>query len=88
MNVDVFAWAPSMPLGMWDDKEWAYQVLQDEWIERLRAAGGRRLPGPINVRVMHFGYIDDDSLEEVIMCNDGPGITYVVVRVTGPAMSP
>jgi hypothetical protein len=73
---------------MFDDKDWLYSAVIDEWAFRLRQAGGKRIPGPVQVKVMHFGYIDDDTMEEVMALEINPNWTYAVVRVSGPAMSP
>jgi len=88
MQADTFAWSPPIPRDVFNDKDWLYQVLTDEWVFRLHQAGGKRMPGPVQVKVMHFGYIDDDSMEEVITLEINPNWTYAVVRVSGPAVRP
>lgn len=88
MQIDTFAWAPPIPREMYGDKDWLYTTVIDEWIVRLQAAGGKRIPGPVQVKTMHFGYIDDNTMEEVMSLKINPNWTYAVVRVTGPAMSP
>jgi len=88
MQADIFAWAPPIPRDVFEDKDWLYQVVMDEWVFRLQQARGRRISGPIQVKVMHFGYIDDDTMEEVVTLEINPNWTYAVVRVSGPAMSP
>jgi len=88
MQTDTFAWAPPIPRAVYEDKDWLYRVVTDEWAFRLQQAGGRRIPGPIQVKVMHFGYIDDDTMEEVKTLKVNPNWTYAVVRVSGPAVRP
>ena len=88
MQDDRFAWAPNIPREMFEDKEFLYSVLPAEWEQLLREAGGIRLPGPVHMQVMEYGYIDDDSLEPVIMDVYNVRVRFVVVRVIGPAMRP
>jgi hypothetical protein len=88
MEIDTFAWAPPIPRAVFEDKDWLYPAVMDEWAFRLQQAGGKRIPGPLHVKVMHFGYIDDNTMEEVMTLKIKQNWTYAVVRVTGPAMKP
>lgn len=86
MQIDTFAWASEIPREMYSDKDWLYSVVTEEWHVRLQHAGGNRIPGPIQIKTMHFGYIDDNILREVMTLERNPNWTYAVVRVTGPAI--
>lgn len=88
MDIDTFVWMCPVPRGMWEDKVWAYSTVQMVWREQLHKARGHRLPGPLQVKVMHWGYIDGNSMEEVILQGKTPLATFVLVRVVGPALTP
>ena len=88
MKIDTFVCAPHVPRDIFDDKELLYGVLLAEWEHRLRESGGIRLPGPLCMKIMQYGLIDDDSLEPVIFDKDFVRIQFVVVRITGPVMAP
>jgi hypothetical protein len=55
----------------------------------LDEVNGTRVTGPLHVKVMGFGYIDDMSMQEVFVGTElSPLWTYAVVRAVGPAMAP
>ncbi len=88
MEIDTFAWGADIPRDMYEDKDWLYEAVLGEWHARLQYARGIRIPGPIQIKTVHFGYIDDNTMEEVMSLEINPNWTYAVVRVTGPAMKP
>jgi hypothetical protein len=71
---------------MFEDKEFLYSVLPAEWENMVREYDGVRLPGPVNIQAIEYGGIDDQSGQEIVMRPDSPLWTYVIVRISGPAM--
>lgn len=89
MDTDIFGWAAPIPRQLYLDKPALYSIVMGELEGRLRDAGGIRLPGPIRVRILQFGYIDDDSMLEVLVKTElSPLWTYAVVHVSCPAVKP
>jgi hypothetical protein len=87
MELDIFAWGSSIPRTLYLDKEALYSIVQDAWDMSLGEVNGVRIPGPLHVKITGFGYIDDDSMKEVLVRTElSPTWTYAIVRVTGPAM--
>lgn len=89
MSVDTFAWAPLIPRHLYLDKPALYDIIIGEFEYRLQDAGGIRIPGPIRMRFLQFGYIDDDSMQEIIVGTElNPLWTFAVVHVSCPAVKP
>lgn len=86
---DTFAWAAPIPRQLYLDKPALYDIAIGEFEGRLQDAGGIRMPGPIRFRILQFCYIDDDSMQEVIVGTElSPLWTFVFVHVSCPAMKP
>jgi hypothetical protein len=89
MQIDTFAWASPIPRSLYMDRQFMYEAVIKEYGARLQEAGGFRIPGPVRVQVLQFGYIDDNSMEEVVVGSElSPHWTFAVVRVMGPATRP
>ena len=89
MHPDTFAWASSIPRGLYMDKQALYEIVQRAWEMGLEEADGTRIPGPLHLKITGFGYIDDDSMKEVLVRTElSPLWTFAIVRVAGPAMAP
>jgi hypothetical protein len=89
MQIQTFAWAAPIPRHLYLDKPALYDIIMGEFEGRLSDEGGIRVPGPIRLRFLQFGYIDDDSMKEVLIKTElSPLWTYVVVHVSCPAVHP
>ncbi len=87
MEIQTFAWAAPIPRHLYLDKEALYPIIMGEFESRLRVEGGVRVPGPIRMRFLGFGYIDDDSMQEVLVKTElSPLWTYAVCHVSCPAV--
>jgi len=89
MQLDTFSWVSPIPRSLYLDKPALYNIVLNGWEVRLQAAHGYRIQGPIHLQAFGFGYIDDNSMEEVLVKTElSPLWTYAIVRVSGPAMRP
>lgn len=87
--IDTFAWAAPIPRHLYLDKPALYDIVMGEFEGRLQDASGIRIPGPIRLRILQFGYIDDDSMQQVIVKTElSPLWTFVFIHVSCPAMKP
>ena len=87
--IDTFTWATLIPRHLYLDKLAFYDIAIGEFEGQLQIAGGIRVSGPIRLRILKFGYIDDDSMQEVIVGTElSPLWTFVFIRISCPAMKP
>lgn len=85
--IDIFTAVLPVPRELFEtDKQTMYDVLTREYWIMMYNSNRVRIPGPIMMETRYFGYIDDDSMEEVIVGLSYSSLwTYVVIRVSGPA---
>jgi hypothetical protein len=76
-----------IPRDVYEDEGWRYDMMYDIWEIKLQENRGHRLYGPIHIKTIGFGYIDDDSFDMIMSSWYGPW-TFALVRAYGPALDP
>ncbi len=84
---DRFVIFQQIPRDLWDDKPALNFAIEALWLDYLRQAGGRRMPGPLMFEPIYWASIDDNLMEEVVTGPRGAW-TYVYARISGPALRP
>lgn len=84
--IDKFVIYQPIPRILHEDEEQRWIALHFIWYESLREKRGVPVSGPLQMTVIDFGYIDDNTLREVYVSERSREWTFATWRVIGPAV--